>query len=201
MKEEWRIITIDNNLFGDKYSVSSFGRVRNNDNGKILPVYEQNSGYLIVHLSPRGNSKNGTKNRLVHRIVAMTFLADSYTEKNNEVNHIDGNKHNNSVENLEWCTRSYNLEHGYRTGLYDEHRKKVSEKHSGRGNPRAKKVICIETKEVFDCIKDGAEAKNVTRQGINKCLKGIMKTTGGYHWMYYDEYLKNKNNEENDINE
>ena len=201
MKEEWRIIAIDNNLFGDKYSVSSFGRVRNNDNGKILPVYEQNSGYLIVHLSPRGNSKNGTKHRLVHRIVAMTFLADSYTEKNNEVNHIDGNKHNNSVENLEWCTRSYNLEHGYRTGLYDEGRKKVSEKHSGQGNPRAKKVICIETKEVFNCIKDGAEAKNVSRQGINKCLKGIMKTTGGYHWMYYDEYLKNTNKEENDINE
>ena len=193
-------MTIDD--YGDKYSVSSLGRIRNNDTWEILKTHEIKGGYLRVNLYPRGNAKHGSKRRLVHRIVAFAFLYDDYIEGiTTDVNHIDGNKHNNSVENLEWCTRSYNLEHGYRTGLYDEHRKKVSEKHSGRGNPRAKKVICIETKEVFDCIKDGAEAKNVTRQGINKCLKGIMKTTGGYHWMYYDEYLKNKNNEENDINE
>ena len=101
------------------YEVSDTGLVRSlrddtknrTYSGKILKPGKTGAGYLFVLLSVNGI----TQNRMIHRLVAETFLPE--TGKNLEVNHIDGNKENNVVTNLEWCTRAYNLKHAVDNGL------------------------------------------------------------------------------------
>lgn len=73
-------------------------------------------GYLSVEFI-----KDGKRKRFkVHRLVAMEFIPNPLNRT--EINHIDGNKSNNSVENLEWSTRSDNLKHAYATGLRDPYK-------------------------------------------------------------------------------
>lgn len=104
------------------YEVSNLGRVRTTkyysnaqkkyyDRILVLKQKTNRCGYNHVGLS----NENGRKNKVIHRLVAKAFIPNP----NNflEVNHKDGNKQNNKVNNLEWCTRSYNVTHAYRLGL------------------------------------------------------------------------------------
>lgn len=79
--------------------------------GKELKGHIDNSGYKEVILSENGANKQF----LVHRLIAKTYIPNPHFLP--FVNHIDGNKLNNAVDNLEWCTRSQNAIHSYRTGL------------------------------------------------------------------------------------
>lgn len=89
-----------------KYQVSSWGRIRNAEKGRILTPYKTNKGYLKVGLFV-GNHK--TEKHRVNRLVAKAFIPNP----NNfpQVNHKDGNKENNSVTNLEWITNEGNAKH------------------------------------------------------------------------------------------
>ena len=80
--------------------------------GRPLKPWSKPDGYLLVNL----RNSDGTKNHhLVHRLVAMKYIPNP--ENLPQVNHKDGNKSNNSVENLEWCSPSYNMKHSYESGL------------------------------------------------------------------------------------
>lgn len=114
MMEEWKPIDGTNG----KYEVSNFGRVRTN--GKrpgLLTLTKQPSGYRYAMIA-LSNGKQ--RNCRVHRLVAQYFLLNP--DNMNEVNHKDGNKDNNHVSNLEWCTRSHNVKHSFDTGLKQPHR-------------------------------------------------------------------------------
>ena len=118
MIEEWKSIPGYEGL----YEVSNLGRVRSLDRyvktcyeayklhkGKILSPAKDKNGYLKVHLC-----YNGKHNIIrVHRLVAQAFLLNP--DNLPEVNHKDEDKTNNSVDNLEWCDRSYNISYGTRT--------------------------------------------------------------------------------------
>ena len=104
MKEEWKDIENYKGL----YQVSNFGNVRNH-NKKISQF--NSKGYLCVSLY----KNNQKKNLRVHRLVAQAFLENKYNKR--EVNHIDGNKHNNCLSNLEWVTSKENKEHAVEIGL------------------------------------------------------------------------------------
>ena len=89
--------------------VSNFGEVKSH--GKIIKGEITSGGYCRVHIS-----HNGVEYKfLVHRLVAEAFIPNP--KRLPEVNHKDGNKQNNSVDNLEWCTRSQNTSHAFKTGL------------------------------------------------------------------------------------
>jgi len=104
MFEEWRDIAGYENL----YQVSNFGQVRHTQRiGKPIKQSMIRNGYMKLLLC----KDNKTKTVMVHRLVALAFVENP--ENKAEVNHKDGNKKNNSVDNLEWMTRSENLKHRY----------------------------------------------------------------------------------------
>ena len=70
----------------------------------------------------------------------------------------------------------------------EEHKQKISEAQKGSKNHKAKKVICLETKQVFGCIKDAEDWCD--KGNIGKCCKGKTKSAGGYHWQFLDDYLR-----------
>ena len=105
MKETWA------RFKNTTYSVSSTGYIYNEHSGKILKPFPNNNGYLAVDLF-----HSTVKERVsVHRMVAIAFIPNP--ENKPFVNHIDGNKQNNCVSNLEWCTPSENSRHALETGL------------------------------------------------------------------------------------
>ena len=92
------------------YEISSLGKIRNLQ-GKVLKTYIQNSGYEQIKINYQGLHIH----KSIHRLVAEAFIPNPLNKE--YVNHIDGNKLNNTVDNLEWCTNSENILHARKTGL------------------------------------------------------------------------------------
>ena len=113
MKEQWRDVVGYEGI----YKISDFGRVkrikayRSTYVGKILSPVLNCNGYGGVLLYENGKQKHWQ----CHRLVAIAFLGEPPQGK--EVNHIDGNKTNNYLSNLEYVTKSENINHAYRLGL------------------------------------------------------------------------------------
>lgn len=164
------------------YQVSNLGNVKSLDRyvdygkttafrkGRILKQGKATGGYLQVELSKNKISSA----KLVHRLVAEAFVPNS--EHLSEINHKDENKHNNCVDNLEWCTRKYNINYG-------------------TGTERRVEKISV---AVVMCALDGTElmefpsvheaARSISGKcvagNISECCKGRRKTACGYIWKY-----------------
>jgi hypothetical protein len=99
----------------DKYLFSKDGKVKSLTTGKLMKTFLNPDGYEMVNITFR----NGRRIcRGVHRMVVESFFPYLNNSELYEVNHMDGNKLNNNLSNLEWVTRSENLEHARVTGLY-----------------------------------------------------------------------------------
>lgn len=176
------------------YQVSTYGRIKNSS-GKVLKQTIA-KGYYYISLNK--NHKASTKS--VHRIVALTFLPNGYSKKK-EVNHIDENKLNNKLNNLEWCTHKYNMNYGtiiertsetrYKNKLikYGYATKKPIKKRK-YSYPKRNKIIQLTIDGLkivdYDSISQAEKALNISHGNIHKCLKGQIKTCGGYKWEYAD---------------
>lgn len=112
----------------NRFEVSTFGRLRNIATGHIYKQNELNTGYYSVKTTL--GSRKRKIHIIIHKAVAYTFLSND--DGLPEVNHKDGVKTNNYVENLEWCTSHYNQKHKYDIGLLDKR------KISGENNNCAK---------------------------------------------------------------
>ncbi len=97
MEEEFRICIENNN-----YSVSNFGRLRNNKTSKIIKGYKNKQGYVMAHISDDGVGVS----KSIHRFVATAFIPNPLNKI--QVDHIDGNRSNNNAYNLRWATQSEN---------------------------------------------------------------------------------------------
>ena len=122
MEEIWKPVIGYENY----YEVSNFGRVRRIQTGRILKGSTDYDGYSLVGLYL--NQKVRMFRR--HRLVAQAFIPNP--DNKSEVNHIDGDKLNNFVGNLEWVSCQENIQHAWRTGLRDEVGKKISKANKGR---------------------------------------------------------------------
>lgn len=111
--EKWKRMIYRGKDYGDYYLVSNMGRIRNSKTGKIRKLYLNTQGYCIF--SGTFGSRQNKKTIRVHKAVAETFIKNE--ENKSEVNHIDGNKLNNNVKNLEWCTPKENSMHAVEHNL------------------------------------------------------------------------------------
>lgn len=133
----------------ENYSVSTYGRVRNDKTDTIYIGRANKRGYFVITLC----CNNGKKNIMVHRLVADAFIPNP----NNYpcVNHIDENKSNNSASNLEWCTYKYNCNYGTRNA-------RISEKTRSRmigNNVRGYAIIIDDIK--YESIKDACRKTGI----------------------------------------
>lgn len=166
MKEEWKPI----NGYEGLYEVSNFGRIKslifhNGKNDRILKQRINKYGYAQVGLYH--NKEKQPKTFTVHRIVASNFITNP--NNYNQVNHIDGNKTNNNVNNLQWCNSKIN----------NRHRVYVLKR---SGLPLGKQVQCIETGECFKSIRQAERKYGCLGLGdVINHKKGHL-TYAGLHW-------------------
>lgn len=139
----------------DGQVISRFGRV-------VKPQLSKN-GYVRLELWERGTGKK----HLLHRLLAGAFLPN--VENKPQVNHIDGNKQNNAIENLEWVTQSENQIHAYRSGLQWGYKKstKLTQKHKLAlcgSRWRGERRVYHANGKVFDTPADAAKCHGFNRQ-------------------------------------
>lgn len=159
------------------YEVSNLGNVRSlgNKKTKKTKILKQNmntSGYLRVYLCKNGKQKQFK----VHRLVAEAFIPNLFGYP--QVNHIDEDKTNNHIDNLEWCDNKYNSNHGTRN-------KRISVKNI---NGKCSKPI-LQLTETGEFLKEYPSLQEAGRNGFNignicACCRGERKTHKGYIWKY-----------------
>ena len=192
MEEVWKDIYFEENGveydYRGLYQVSNIdGKIKSLKFGKekMLKAGKRKDGYEFVILCKDGKQKNF----LIHRLVAYMFIENDDPECKTEVNHIDENKENNCVENLEWCTREYNNNYGTR----NERLGKAS------GKTRSKKVIgysLTDTKVIILQSTKQAKKFGFNQGCICECCNGKRKSHKGYKWFYLDDVKNSKLEEE-----
>ena len=164
----WKDI-IYNNLITN-YEVSEDGRVRNKATKKELKLQNQN-GYLHCTLAIDKKPKRFR----VHRLVALAFLKN--LDNKEFVNHIDGNRTNNCVNNLEWVTPSENSLHAFRAGLTTSNRKRPVNQYSLEG----KRLLS------FNSIQEAENNTGVLSSKIVLACQRKRRSAGDYQWRYADD--------------
>ena len=193
--DDWEFIR----NYEDTYKVSKTGLVKAIDRinyrgyhlkEHIMKYATDRNGYQRVYLTKYAK----TKSKLVHVLVAETFIPDKSNFKSLpdedrskidfnklEVNHIDENKANNNVENLEWCTHKYNSSYGTRTSRIIpktiEKTRTPVDQYDLDGN-----LI----KEWYS-MNEASRTLNLIQQNISKCCHGKRNTVGGFKWKFHVE--------------
>ena len=162
------------------YKVSNLGRIKSlnyNHTGKekILKLRLNSDGYYYVFLCKNGEMKNFK----VHRLVALSFIPNP--ENKECIDHINGIKVDNRVENLRWCTQKENMN-------YPLAKKNISQ--SQINNPKKSKTVLqldINTRKIINEFPSAMEAcrqTGISFQNISACCNGKLKTSGNYIWKY-----------------
>lgn len=155
--------------FNGAYQISNYGRLKSYKQHKerLMSLHPNRYGYVEKQLY----KNNKYINKKIHRLVAEAFIPNP--DNLPEVNHKDGNKQNNCVNNLEWCTPKENNWHRYHV----LHKCWSSDK----------RVLCVETEVIYSSITSASQATNIDGGSISKVCHNKRKTAGGFHWRFEDE--------------
>lgn len=171
-----------------EYMISDDGQIKKTSGrSKTLRQKLINTGYYRVDLSVNGV----TYYALVHRLVASTFIPNP--EKKAQVNHKNGVRTDNRVENLEWATAHENSLHRERVLLGGEH----------RAGCRPRPVQCVETGDIYPSCNEASRALGLYKSAVSSVFKRNYpaKSVGGYHFREIKEYMEgnNENTESNQV--
>ena len=144
------------------YAITSCGKVWSYRRKKFLKPSLNEAGYLRIVL----RKDKETKSFYIHRLVAEAYLDNPNNYET--VDHIDFDKTNNCLNNLQWMSLSENS------------RKR---RYRGGGKP----VSCIELNTIYPSAAEAARRLNLNRSNISRVCRGELKRTGGYHWKYVEE--------------
>lgn len=169
--EEWRSIE-----GWEGYEVSNLGNVRSYiKHGKIINEHHnfvgksKRSGYYRADLQHKSGK---SKTHSIHRLVALTFIPN--LSNKSQVNHINGIKTDNRVDNLEWVTASENAKHCIRIGLKKDFNRK----------PIIQLKITGEVVKKYGSTEEASKATGLNRKNICKVVNGENHTAGGYKWKF-----------------
>lgn len=151
--------------FENLYSVTSCGKVWSHKRNKFIAIQTTKRGYKTVVLYKDGKSRNYRVNRLV----AQAYIPNPLGLP--EVDHINEDKNNNSINNLRWVSSAENK----------------ANSNANKGKRCRKQVQCVETGEIFKSCAHAARAVGVCKYCINCCVNGKQNTSAGYHWRWVDE--------------
>lgn len=146
-----------------KYEVSNLGNIKNSKTGRVIKTSVNSRGYIQTCIR---DDKKRQHTIQVHRLIADSFYDGDHSEL--DVNHIDGNKLNNRIGNLEFCTRQENIQHAFELGL--------------RKPPRQTRIRVLETGKVYESIRECARDINGDPAAVRRCLLGIEGSCRGYHF-------------------
>lgn len=132
---------------------------------RILTQRVADTGYYVVTLSKGAKRKIA----LVHRLIACSFITNKDPATMMDINHKDGCRTNNDIDNLEWCTRQYNVLHGYRNNRHLPNNRKS--------------VMCIDTGEVFNSFEEAARQCKISSSSIRRSISLGVKCHG-LRWTY-----------------
>lgn len=173
MKEIWK----DVKGYEGLYQVSNFGNVKSFPrNGtikkeRILKQIVDSNDYLIVGL----HKNNKSKKVCVHWLVANAFIPKK--ENDEVINHINGNKFDNSLKNLERCTQKHNVRESYRIGLEKPYNEKIVLQYDLNGNfIKEWKSACEAERQL-----------KISQANISACCRNVRKTTGKCIWRFKEE--------------
>ena len=152
------------------YSVSTEGEVRKDTTNYILSQSSQQD-YKFVGLIINGKQKR----MRVHRMVALTFIDNP--DNKPYVNHINGNRSDNNVENLEWVTPSENTQHAVNTGLFKSGRTRAVIQYNLNGEQMA----------TFESATEAARQTGGSQSKITMCCRRQRDSANDYQWRYYDD--------------
>lgn len=188
MKEFWRTVVIDG-VEHPRYKVSNLGRVKSIDYNhtkkeKLLKLFYNKQGYLRVSFTKKKCS--------VHRLVAEAFIPNP--EVKPEIDHINGNRADNRVENLRWCTSKENKHNPITINNHKANHPKYWLGRFGADNASSVSVVQLTLNGTFikkwDCVTDVHRELGIFRSSIAKCCQGLQKSAGGFKWIYARDYQR-----------
>ena len=162
-------------IFFEYYDITEGGQVISKRTNKKLKKQTNRYGYETFRACI--NYKKYTV--YIHRAVALKYL----NNPNNypEINHIDGNKTNNNVDNLEWCSREHNIKHAFNTGLNNQKNKK---RKVVKINPKTNEILTT-----FNSLTEAGEELGVRESSICGVCTGYRKTLHGFNYKYLEEVI------------
>lgn len=186
MVEVWKDIP----GYEGRYQASNLGNIlslhyKGTNTPHLLKQSFSHDGYPRVNLC--NGSYKSVKKYFVHLLIARTFIPNP--ENKPQINHIDGNKKNNCVDNLEWVTCKENIFHAINTGLrkIENHKYLNGDEHYA-SVPVLQYDLCGNFIKQWGCQSSAARYYNTSAGSINNCMRGITKSHKGFIWRYQESY-------------